>query len=60
MSDVNKPGGEETVRLIGDAGGEAVFAQADVSSQADCEALVWRTVETYSWLDIACNNAGIE
>ncbi len=59
VSDVNKPGGEETVRLIGEAGGEAIFAQADVSSPADCEALVRRTVETYGRLDIAFNNAGI-
>src|ERR1035437_7322392 len=59
VSDVNKLGGEETVRLIGDAGGEAIFAKADVSSPADCEALVRRTVETYGRLDFACYNAGI-
>jgi len=59
VSDVNKLGGEETVRLIGDAGGEAIFAKADVSSPADCKALVRRTVETYGRLDFACNNAGI-
>lgn len=59
VSDVNEPGGLETVRLICDAGGEAFFAKADVSSPTDCEALVRRTVETYGRLDFACNNAGI-
>lgn len=59
VSDVNEPGGQETVRQICDAGGEANFVQTDVSTPADCEALVRRTVETYGRLDFACNNAGI-
>ena len=32
VSDVNVAGGEETVRLVRDAGGEAVFHAADVSN----------------------------
>lgn len=53
-------GGEETVSLIQDAGGEAIFVRTDVSKGAQVEALVARAVETYDRLDCAHNNAGIE
>ena len=59
VSDIVVEGGEETVRLIHDAGGEAVFVKADVSQAADVEALINATVETYGRLDCAHNNAGI-
>lgn len=59
VSDVSEPGGQETVRLIQDAGGEATFVQADVSDAAACEALVDRTLGAYGRLDFAFNNAGI-
>src|SRR5438876_6331341 len=60
VADIVVTGGEETVRLIKAAGGEAVFIKADVSKAAEVEALVRKTVETYSRLDCAFNNAGIE
>ena len=59
VSDVDEAGGQETVQLIQEAGGEALFVKADVSRPADCEALVDQAVERYGRLDIACNNAGI-
>jgi len=59
VSDVDVAGGQGTVRLICDAGGEAFFTKTDVSIPSDCEALVRKTVETYGRLDFACNNAGI-
>jgi NAD(P)-dependent dehydrogenase (short-subunit alcohol dehydrogenase family) len=58
VSDVNKEGGQETVRLILEASGEALFVKTDVANPADCETLVRRTVEKYGRLDFACNNAG--
>jgi len=60
VSDIVAPGGEETVRLIRDAGGEAVFIKADVAKAAEVEALIKQVVETYGRLDCAFNNAGIE
>ncbi|NPV67327.1 MAG: SDR family oxidoreductase [Anaerolineae bacterium] len=59
VSDVDERGGQETVRLIKTAGGEAMFVRADVSDPAQCEALVNKTLEAYGRLDYACNNAGI-
>ena len=52
--------GEETVRLVKEAGGTGTFVTADVSKPADVKNLVARTVATYGRLDIAFNNAGIE
>jgi len=51
--------GNETVQLIKQAGGEAVFVKTDVSKAAEAEALVNRVVETYGRLDYAFNNSGV-
>ena len=50
--------GEETVRLIQEAGGEAIFVQADVTKAADVQAMVDKAVDVFGRLDIASNNAG--
>jgi len=55
----NTAGAEETVSLIKQAGGEAVFCQCDVSDEAQVKAMVDFTVETYGRLDGAFNNAGV-
>jgi len=52
-------GGKETVRMIKEAGGEAIFIEADVSKAADVERMVKTTVDTYGRIDILFNNAGI-
>lgn len=59
VSDTDTAGGEETVALVRNAGGQAFFACADVTRAEDCQALVERTISVYGRLDIACNNAGI-
>jgi NAD(P)-dependent dehydrogenase (short-subunit alcohol dehydrogenase family) len=60
VSDVDVDGGNETVALVKQEGGDAVFVRADVVKAADVEALVARVVDIYRRLDCACNNAGIE
>jgi NAD(P)-dependent dehydrogenase (short-subunit alcohol dehydrogenase family) len=50
--------GEETVRLIKEAGGEAIFVQADVTKETDVKATVDKAVGVFGRLDIAFNNAG--
>jgi NAD(P)-dependent dehydrogenase (short-subunit alcohol dehydrogenase family) len=52
--------GEETVRLIEQDGGHAVFVPGDVTVAADCEAIVRQTVQAFGHLDFAHNNAGVE
>jgi NAD(P)-dependent dehydrogenase (short-subunit alcohol dehydrogenase family) len=56
---VNMEGGQETVRLIKEAGGEATFVKCDVTSESDVEAMVAKAVELYGSLDFAYNNAGV-
>jgi glucose 1-dehydrogenase len=50
-------GGEPTDVLIAAAGGDAEYVAADVSSRADCDALVARAVERHGALDVLVNNA---
>jgi NAD(P)-dependent dehydrogenase (short-subunit alcohol dehydrogenase family) len=59
VSDTNEVGAAETVRLIREAGGEAVAVRTDVSDPEACRTMVTRSVETFGRLDYACNNAGI-
>jgi len=60
IADYMPEGGERTVRMIAEAGGEASFVAADVSVTKQVEAMVAKTVETYARIDCAFNNAGIE
>ncbi len=59
VADVNAREGEETVRLIRDGGGEAIFVRTDVSKSASWQQLVNETLEQYGRIDILFNNAGI-
>lgn len=59
VSDVNEAGGNETVEMIKNAGGDACFAKCDTSNAAQVEAMVKTAVDTYGSLDCAFNNAGI-
>ena len=59
VADVHAEGGNETVELVQQAGGEAIFVPCDVSKSTHVEALVDKCVQTYSRLDCAFNNAGI-
>ena len=50
-------GGETTLRLIHESGGEAFFERVDVSEWKDIEKIVSETVVRYGSLDIMVNNA---
>ena len=59
VADINVEGGNETIRLIKEAGGDAIFVKCDVSKAIEVETMVNKAVETYGRLDYAFNNAGI-
>ena len=59
IADLHEDGGQQTVHLITEKGGDAIFVQADVSSVAAVEAMIRTAVDTYGRLDCAHNNAGI-
>jgi len=59
VADVLVDGSGETLQMVKDRGGQAVFFKADVSKLDQVEEMVNETVETYGRLDCAFNNAGI-
>ncbi len=59
VADIDPKTGEETVRLVKAAGGDARFVRTDVSQSRDVEAMVKAAIDTYGRLDFAVNNAMI-
>lgn len=59
VSDVQDENAQETVKLIIDAGGKAIFQRCDVSNEAEVNALIAKAVSEFGRLDYGCNNAGI-
>lgn len=51
--------GQETVRLVEEAGGTARFQRTDVTRESDCAAVVGTAVEAFGALHALVNNAGI-
>jgi NAD(P)-dependent dehydrogenase (short-subunit alcohol dehydrogenase family) len=60
VADVNSREGDETVRLIRDGGGDAIFVEANVASSVDWHRVIAETIREYGRLDVLFNNAGIE
>lgn len=59
VAEFNEVTGQETVNLIKEAGGTAVFKKVNVADFKEVEAVVEFAVETYGGLDVIFNNAGI-
>ena len=60
VADLAEDGGKETVKIIGDAGGDARFVATDVADASAVQNLVGATVEAFGGLDCAVNAAAIE
>src|SRR5215510_11459903 len=59
IADMNEEGAQQTVHMITEKGGEAIFVRTDVSKAVEVQALISQAVATYGRLDCAHNNAGI-
>ncbi len=59
VADVLDKEGEAVVAEIGKAGGTATYVHLDVTSEAEWQAAVDRTVATHGGLHVLVNNAGI-
>ena len=59
VSDLDREGGEATVKMVRAQGGDAMFVPCDVGRPEAAQALVEQTVAHFGRLDLACNNAGI-
>lgn len=59
VSDLNFEGAQTVVKDIEANGGTAIAVKTNVASEEEVNALVDKTVETFSTVDILVNNAGI-
>jgi 3-oxoacyl-[acyl-carrier protein] reductase len=59
LGDMNGELAEETAEKLRANGHQALAVRADVTSEADVQALVASAVDTYGGLDVFVNNAGI-
>jgi glucose 1-dehydrogenase len=57
--DINEANGIAAVEAIKTAGGEAVFARADVSDSAQVRAAIQTAVEKFGKIDVLVNNAAV-
>jgi NAD(P)-dependent dehydrogenase (short-subunit alcohol dehydrogenase family) len=57
--DIDFKGGEETVKIIAESGGEAFFKQLDVTDLPNLKKIIKDTANKYGRLDIIWNHAGI-
>ncbi|MFE0172367.1 glucose 1-dehydrogenase [Streptomyces sp. NPDC059002] len=60
LADVDARGGEDTLVLVEQAGGKAVFVETDVTVTDQVDAMVETAVRTFGRLDCAFNNAGTD
>ena len=60
VADIVEKAGEETVKLVKEAGGEATFVKVDITEAADVKKMVDTAVKTYGKLNVICNNAGMQ
>ncbi|HET7279850.1 MAG TPA: SDR family oxidoreductase [Dermatophilaceae bacterium] len=60
VSDVVEEGGNETLRLLEEAGGKGLFIRGDVADATDVQRIIEEVEAHYGRLDCAFNNAGIE
>lgn len=59
VNDINPATGQEAVQTIKDAGGTAIFIEADVARVSECERIIAETVKAFGRLDILVNNAAV-
>ncbi len=59
LSDVNEDGGTQTMHMVQENGGEALFVAADVSMESHAAEMVQAALRQYGALHILYNNAGI-
>jgi NAD(P)-dependent dehydrogenase (short-subunit alcohol dehydrogenase family) len=60
VADISDQANQETARMIGELGRQAVAVRCDVTRSEDVKAALDKVVDTFGHLDIAFNNAGAE
>jgi len=58
VAEISREGGERTVAMARDLGGDAIFVHTDVTEAESVERAIAETVATYGKLNVLYNNAG--
>src|SRR6266566_4338696 len=59
VADYSKDAGQDTVKAIKEAGGDAIFTPVDVSDSAQVRHMVEAAIQAYGRIDILFNGAGV-
>jgi meso-butanediol dehydrogenase/(S,S)-butanediol dehydrogenase/diacetyl reductase len=59
LADVSEEQLSEVAALIKQDGGKVIIKKTDMANEDEVEALISLTLDSYSYIDILCNNAGI-
>jgi len=59
VADIREAQGEETARMVTQAGGQGLFTYVDVTNKSNVDAMVQKTLDTFGTIDVLVNNAGI-
>lgn len=59
VADINEKDGKETVRMIEENGGEALFIKTNLVNVSEIENMVKKTVDAFNHLHIFFHNAGV-
>jgi glucose 1-dehydrogenase len=59
IADRNEQGGKETVNLITQQNGQAIFSKCDVGKEEDIRAAVQLALDTWGRIDVVVNNAAM-
>jgi len=59
VADIDEVAGRGALRLITDAGAQAIFIGCDVSLESDVQRLLAQTVNAFGGVDVLHNNAGV-
>ncbi|HSL34980.1 MAG TPA: glucose 1-dehydrogenase [Candidatus Limnocylindrales bacterium] len=59
VAEFGQAAGEETVRLVEEAGGTATFVRTDVSDEVSAKGMVDHALKAYGRVDVLYNNAGV-
>ena len=59
VADVNAASGEETVKMVKAAGGDAKFINTDLKSEASVKSMVQEAVKAFGKVDVLYNNAAL-
>lgn len=58
VADLSEEAGEQTARLVREAGGDATYFRTDVTDEASVQAMVAGLLDRYGQLDVVYNNCG--